>query len=116
MTETAERTGTTVRTVRIHDDAWALIGDRSRDRSPFIRDMADAGLGYVRCWTCAEMVPAEFGDLTGKPLAEWIAEAARAVKLQHRAGHRPVTIGNGADAEPRRQPPASPVFREPSAR
>src|SRR6185437_4788968 len=79
MTETSERTGTRVRTVRMFDDAWTLIGSRSRDASTFIRDMADAGLGFARCYRCFEMVPVEFGDLTGKPLAEWVAEAGKAV-------------------------------------
>ena len=95
MTETAERTGTRVRTVRMFDDAWTLIGSRSRDASTFIRDMADAGLGFARCYRCFEMVPVEFGDLAGKPLAEWVAEAGKTVTAQHRAGHHPVTIGNG---------------------
>src|SRR5581483_11902355 len=95
MTEAAERTGSRVRTVRMHDDAWTLIGSRSRDASTFIRDMTDAGLGFARCYRCFELVPVEFGDLTGKPLAEWVAGAGKAVTAQHRTGHHPVTIGNG---------------------
>ena len=115
MTETAERAGTTPRTVRFLPDTWEIMESRrGMVPSVHIRDMTEAGLGFIRCWTCFEPVPVEFGDLTGKPLAEWIAETGKAVKAQHRAGHHPVIIGNGAGAEPRRQPPASPVFREPA--
>lgn len=83
------------RSVRMYDDAWDLIGERDRDHSGLIRDMTDAGLGYARCFRCSVLVPAEFGDLTGKPLADWVAEARKAVTAQHRAGHHPIAVGNG---------------------
>ena len=115
MTETAERAGSTPatpRTVRFHPDTWGIMESRrGMTASVHIRDMTEAGLGFARCYRCAEAVPVEFGDLTGKPLAEWVAEAGKAVTAQHRAGHHPVTIGNGTAARP--QSPASPVFREP---
>ena len=99
-----------VRSVRMYDDAWALIGTRSRDRSPFIRDMTDAGLQGARCYRCFELVPVEYRDLTGKPLAEWVAEAQKTVTRQHRDGHHPITVGRGQGK------PASPgavLFMEP---
>jgi hypothetical protein len=90
----ADREGASrVRSVRMYDDAWTQIGTRSRDRSPFIRDMTDAGLQGARCYRCFELVPVEFADLTGKPLAEWVAEAQKTVTRQHRDGHHPVTVG-----------------------
>lgn len=116
MTETAERTGTTVRTIRMRDDAWDMIGLKVKaarsDHSAFVRDMADAGVDCARCYRCFELVPVEFGDLTGKPLAEWVAEAGKTVTAQHRAGHHPVTIGNAAP----KAAPGSAVFLEPGGK
>lgn len=116
MTDTAETTGKSVRTVRMHDATWDLMQSRrGMTASTLINDMTEAGLGFARCYRCFEPVPVEFGDLTGKPLAEWVAEAGKAVTAQHRDGHHPVTIGNGTPPATRRQSPVSPVFREPSA-
>lgn len=117
MTETTVRPDASrVRTVRMYDDAWDLIGDREPDHSKFIRDMMEAGLGAARCYRCFTLVPVEFGDLTGKPLAEWVAAAGKAVTAQHRDGHHPVTIGNGAGAEAPKATPGSAVFLEPGGK
>jgi hypothetical protein len=65
-------------------------------------------LGYLRCdrGRCATEgapVTVTFGDLTGKTLGEWIAEAAKQVRRQH-PHHEPVTIG----ATPSQVVPAAP--------
>ena len=113
MTETAERATNSPRTVRFHPDTWEIMESRrGMTASVHIRDMTEAGLGFIRCWTCFEPVPVEFGDLTGKPLAEWIAEAGKAIKAQHRDGHHPVTIGNAAPARPAASPGTA-LFLEP---
>lgn len=118
MTETAERAASTPRTVRFHPGTWEIMESRrGMTASVHIRDMTEAGLGFIRCWTCFEPVPVEFGDLTGKPLAEWIAEAGKAIKAQHRHGHHPVTIGNAAPEAPApRAAPGSAVFLEPGGK
>ena len=111
--QTAARVGASrVRSVRMYDDAWALIGTRSRDRSPFIRDMTDAGLQGARCYRCFELIPVEYRDLTGKPLAEWVTEAQKTVTRQHRDGHHPITIGRGQD---KAAPVGAVPFMEPKA-
>jgi hypothetical protein len=116
MTETTVRPDASrVRTVRMYDDAWDLIGDRAPDHSRFIRDMMEAGVDAARCYRCFELVPVEFGDLTGKPIAEWVAEAGKIVTAQHRQGHHPVTIGNGVGPEPKAAP-GSAVFLEPGGK
>jgi hypothetical protein len=116
MTETAERVSTTPRTVRFLPGTWEIMESR-RGMTPsvHIRDMTEAGLGFIRCWTCFEPVPVEFGDLTGKPLAEWIAETGKEIKTQHQDGHHPVTIGNEAALAPRAAP-GSAVFLEPGGK
>lgn len=102
MTETVGHMSTTPRTVRFLPDTWEVMESRrGMTASVHIRDMTEAGLGFARCYRCAEPVPVEFGDLTGKPLAEWVAEAGKAVTAQHRAGHHPVTIGNATAGKPR---------------
>lgn len=116
MTETAERAGNSPRTVRFHPDTWEIMESRrGMIASVHIRDMTEAGLGFIRCWTCFEPVPVEFGDLTGKPLAEWVAETGKAIKAQHRTGHHPVTIGN-ATAPVAQAAPGSAVFLEPGGK
>lgn len=118
MTETTVRPDASrVRTVRMYDDAWDLVGDRAPDHSKFIRDMMEAGLDAARCYRCFALVPVEFRDLTGKPIAEWVAEAGKVVTAQHRTGHHPVTIGNGTPASPEpKATPGSAVFREPGGK
>jgi hypothetical protein len=117
MTETAERAGRSVRTVRMHDGTWDLMQSRrGMTASTLINDMTEAGLGFARCYRCFEPVPVEFGDLTGKPLAAWVAEAGKTVTAQHRAGHHPVTIGNGTPATAPQAAPGSAVFREPGGK
>lgn len=105
MTETEDRPyATKPRTVRMHNDAWNLMEaetpEMRSDPSKFTRDMTEAGLDLARCRTCFALVHVEFGDLTGKPLAEWVAEAQKTVTRQHRDGHHPVTVGRGADRSP----------------
>ncbi len=117
MTETAERVGAAKpRTVRMYDDAWNLMNAREHglraDPSQYTRDMTEAGLGTARCGRCLALVPVEYGDLTGKPLAEWVAEAVKTVTAQHRHGHEPVTIGNAAPARPAASP-GTVTFLEP---
>src|SRR5581483_11249059 len=117
MTETAERAGKSVRTVRMSDETWEIMQSRrGMTASVLINDMTEAGLGFARCYRCAEAVPVEFGDLTGKPLAEWVAGAGKAVTAQHRTGHHPVTIGNGTAPAAGQAAPGSAVFLEPGGK
>ena len=120
MTQTAERAGKTVRSVRMHDGTWDLMQSRrGMAASTLINDMTEAGLGFARCYRCDEPVPVEYGDLRGKPLAKWVEEAGKTVTRQHRDGHHPITIGRSAGgpgaagAEPSRPAPGSAVFLEP---
>ena len=118
MTVTDDRPGvTSLRSVRMYDDAWEKIGTRSKERSPFIRDMADAGLDVARCYRCLAPVPVEFRDLTGKPLAQWVEEAGKTVTRQHKTGHHPIVVGREAVPAPApevpRPAPGSAVFLEP---
>lgn len=123
MTETAQRTDpgpAYPRAVRMYNDAWRKMNAREHglkaDTSQFTRDMTEAGLGYARCSRCFELVPVEFGDLAGRSLAEWVDEAREVVRAQHRAGHHPVTIGNGAGGEGAKAAPGSAVFLEPGGK
>lgn len=119
MTVTASHYESRVRSARMFDDTWDRIGERDRDRSQFIRDMTDAGLQVVRCFRCFEPVKVEFGDLTGKPLAQWVEEAGKEVTRQHRDGHHPITVGRdtgeppAARTVPSRPASATAVFLEP---
>jgi len=99
-----------VRTFRMYDDTWDLIGDRGRGFavSVFVNDMAEAGLGYARCYRCFTLVPVEFGDLAGQPLAHWVEVAGKTVTRQPCRAHEPVTIGADMSAgEPPAKPPAA---------
>jgi hypothetical protein len=132
------------RSVRFRDDDWAAAEDAARarntDTGPLIISAAQAVLGYVRCYRCPvddPPVPLRCGDLTGRPLAGWIAEAEKRAVGQH-PDHEPVWLGaepafvddRDIDATlehlrsqvrqvrvggplPIPPPPASAVFREP---
>ena len=119
MTETTERADrSVVRSVRMHPGTWDLMESRrGMTASVHIRDMTEAGLGFARCYRCSEPVPVGFGDLTGKPLAEWVAEAGKTVTRQHKTGHHPIVVGREAPAAPApevpRPAPGSAVFLEP---
>ena len=87
--------------VRLRDDLWEGAEDAARGvrmtASAWIRQVMQARLGYLRCDTCREdapPVPVEFGDLSGKSLDKWLAEAGKRVKRQH-PRHEPVLIGAG---------------------
>lgn len=98
------------------DDTWDLMAARdTRDAaSTFVNDMTEAGLGFARCYRCFTLVPLEFGNLVGKPLAGWVAEAGKKVTAQKCSAHAPVTVG--AEAKPARSRPRAPgsaVFQPP---
>jgi hypothetical protein len=122
----------------MYDDTWDLIGDRGRETiaSVFVNDMAEAGLGYARCYRCFTLVPVEFGDLAGQPLAHWVEVAGKTVTRQPCRAHEPVTVGADVSAgeppvigagrkaatrteppaartEPRRPAPGTVTFRQP---
>ena len=62
--------------------------------STLIGDAADLLAGYIRCARCwGTPVPVTFGDLSGRPLREWMAEAEKAVRYQKCKAHEPVVIG-----------------------
>ena len=62
--------------------------------STLVGDTADLLAGYIRCARCwGTPVPVTFGDLSGRPLREWAAEAEKAVRYQKCKAHHPVTIG-----------------------
>lgn len=105
-----------IRSVRMHDGTWAMMQSRrGMVASTLINDMTEAGLQFARCYRCSEPVPVEYGDLTGKPLAEWVGEAGKTVTRQHKTGHHPVTVGREAPEASRPVPsaPGSAVFLEP---
>ena len=104
-----------VRTFRMYDDTWDLIGDRGRGFavSVFVNDMAEAGLGYARCYRCFTLVPVEFGDLAGQPLAHWVEVAGKTVTRQPCRAHEPVTVGADAVAA---EPPVTGAGRKAAAK
>ena len=83
------------RTVGIR--GWIEAAKDGSDVTTFLTEAAEARLGYARCYRCAldaGPVPVEFGDLSGRPLDEWIADAVRAAAGQH-PHHQPVRVGAG---------------------
>jgi hypothetical protein len=108
-------------TMRFREDLWAaaenVAGDADSDVTTLLTQLLEAvALDGARCYRCkldAPPVPLEYGDLQGRPLREWLAEAAEEVIRQH-PRHEPVRIG----AEPG-PAPSSPLssgtamFREP---
>jgi len=108
-------------TVRWRDDDFETTADGAAAArmlvSAFVTGAATAFAGgYIRCdrgTTCATAgppVPVMFGDLTGKPPAEWLGEAARTVRRQH-PRHEPVWIG----APPPAGKPAAAAEKPPQA-
>ena len=101
--------------LRFREDLWAeaeRIADP--DVTTLLTQCLEAQLEYLRCYRCkldAPPVPVEFGDLTGRPLREWLADAAEVVISQH-PRHEPVRIGAGPSS-PAAGAPLSPRFREP---
>ena len=110
-------------TMRFREDLWAQAEDTAAadgsDVTSLLTQCLEAQLGHLRCYRCKPgnpPVPVTFGDLTGKPLREWLTGAAETVIRQH-PRHEPILIG----AEPASlalvaadlDTPRSPVFREP---
>ena len=85
--------------LRFREDMWdeaerAAQAERS-DVTTFLTETAEAMLGYIRCHRCslaADPVPVTTGDLQGRPLREWVADAVRKVQRQH-PRHEPAWIG-----------------------
>ena len=102
--------------MRFRDDDWRAAGDTDSDVTTLVtlllQVMAIDGIRCYRCALDAPPVPLESGDLQGRPLREWLAEAAEEVIRQH-PRHEPVWIGArpGASSSPPSLAPA--VFREP---
>ncbi len=95
------------------DDLTRLGEDEGFHPSTLVGDTADLLAGYIRCGRCwGTPVPVRFGDLTGRPLREWAAEAELAVRRQRCKAHEPVTIG----AEPATAPAAAKAVRFQAAR
>ena len=108
--------GRHVRSARVWDGTWDDLSRLGREEgfapSTLVGDAADLLAGYVRCSRCwGTPVPVTFGDLSGRPLREWAAEAEKAVRYQKCRDHRPVTIGR----EPAAVTPGAAVFMEPGA-
>ena len=91
--------------MKFREDMWgeaekAALAAGYSDRTDLITQALTAMLGYIRCPMCdsrgpgAAPVPVEFGDLEGRPLAGWIADAVSVVKRQH-PDHDPVRVGAG---------------------
>jgi hypothetical protein len=100
----------------LRDDAGDAAAADGIDASTWIREAMQARLNYLRCGKCRETdppVPLEFGDLTGRPMDEWIAEAVERVRRQH-PRHEPVTVGAEAPA-PLAHPGVVP-FRSPAVK
>jgi len=95
--------------MRFREDDWRSAQEAGPDTTTFLTQAANAALGYVRCrrgacMTDAPPVPVVFGDLTGKTLGEWIAQAVKQAESQH-PRHEPVMIGA---ASPGHVVPATP--------
>lgn len=86
------------------DDVEARASAERSDATTVINDAVEAALGYVRCYQCFTPVPARIGDLEGRPLADWLPAAAKAVRAQKCAAHQPVTIGTVESAAERKAP------------
>jgi hypothetical protein len=87
------------RSVRFRDDtqkeASRVAKAAGSDFSTLVNEATEAALGFIRCNRCAldaDPFPVTFGDLSGKTLAEWVAEAVKQVRRQH-PRHHPVVIG-----------------------
>lgn len=106
--------------MRFREDLWAQAEEVAKaadtDVTTLLTQLLEAQLGFQRCYRCksgAPPVPVEFGDLTGKPLREWLAEAAGEVIRQH-PRHEPVRIGAEPGTAPSSPlPSGTAMFREP---
>jgi hypothetical protein len=125
-------------TMRFREDLWVqadLAAQAGKsDVTTLLTETLEVMLGHIRCHRCsvaADPVPVTLGDLSGRPLREWVADAARQVQRQH-PRHEPVRAGEAplirADAlclrcdapwsadhvcEDGAEPPAPVVFMEP---
>ena len=88
-------------TVRFREDDWRTAETAAKaeksDITTFLAEAMEVSNGYLRCHrgrcaTDAPPVPVTFGDLTGRPFREWVADAVIRVRRQH-PRHEPVTIG-----------------------
>jgi hypothetical protein len=108
MTDPGSRTP---KSARIWDGTWKDLARLGREEgfapSTLVGDAADLLAGYHRCARCGGTpVPVTFGDLSGRPLREWVAEAEKAVRYQKCKDHRPVLVGAGTPPAARTEPPA----------
>ena len=97
--------GRHTKSARMWDGTWEDLTGLGREEgfapSTLIGDTADLLAGYIRCARCqGTPVPVSFGDLSGRPLREWAAEAEKAVRYQKCKAHEPVTIGAGSASAP----------------
>lgn len=86
------------KSARIWDGTWKNLVRLGKDEgfrpSTLVGDAADLLAGYFRCARCGGTpVPVSFGDLSGRPLREAVAEAEKAVRRQRCRFHKPVVIG-----------------------
>ena len=84
-------------TIRARDDDWEDAQDThgSAELAGYIAETMQARRGKLRCRRClpgAPPVPLISGDLTGRPLDEWISRAVRQAEGQH-PRHEPVWLG-----------------------
>ena len=88
----------------LREAAKRAAGAQKADVSEWARQAMEVLAGdSLRCPRCRDTdppVPLEFGDLAGKTLGEWVADAAAQVKRQH-PRHEPVRVGadHGCDAD-----------------
>ena len=112
--------GRHTKSARMWDGTWEDLTSLGRAEhfapSTLIGDTADLLAGYFRCPRChGTPVPVSFGDLSGRPLREWAAEAEKAVRYQKCKAHEPVTIGAAPPCAAPRPPvaPGTVKFMEP---
>ncbi len=91
-------------TMRFRNDLWAEVEEAGqRSATDFTTRALEAMLGCIRCPSCPENaapVPAEFGNLEGRPLRDWVAGAVKQARAQHPA-HSKIRVGwDGEKAPP----------------
>jgi hypothetical protein len=104
------------KSARIWDGTWEDLTRLGREEnfapSTLAGDTADLLAGYHRCARCGGTpVPVTFGDLSGRPLREWVAEAEKAVRYQKCRDHQHVLVGAGTPPAATTEPPAPPSAR-----
>jgi hypothetical protein len=104
-TQETEPGGRHTKSARMWDGTWEDLTGLGKTEhfapSTLIGDTADLLAGYFRCPRChGTPVPVTFGDLSGRPLREWAAEAEKAVRYQKCRAHEPVMIGAPAASAP----------------